>query len=499
MIFQKLYYLKNFRKFLPETPIPAFHYGLKPTILASGILSKLSTHSYCSQLNVQLDCNLLASELIFSIFNLSLPHPQTLTSFSSYRLKQVLKETDLFVNREELVASELLLSLETSVWLLIDYHYQVKTLPMLTLMDYIATDVLFTSVYSVRAKLIKSIALSGVSLCNDSLQLLITCLQEKGIGGKEGGGGVWGRESEFWKREKGGLWFNNGGVTYFDELPFYDDKNKEAIEAILALELPKNYGYKYGFLNVSLFKYAKCVLLFAIHQSEVFEKQENNDYRVQNLKKIEISLRSLLKSLASEEEAFYLLNDYSKFENRAKNDMNPELTQKLKDKKTEIIQFISSSLNIVDPVEQELLFGDSNEEKVVGGGGLGGGIGGIREEGLNYYEGRLLRICLMVRSRGVIANINSVMGLWTRANFVIRQGFSNLASYCYEMRMVENGEEPENQGNETKVEDKKKGGPPASKPDPKKPGVPGGKDNKLNSTLFIPEQTTSDSCWVAMT
>jgi hypothetical protein len=486
MIFQKLYYLKNYRKFLPETPIPAFHYGLKPTILAAAILSKLSTHSYFSQLNLQLDCNLLAADLIFSIFNLSLPHPQVLTGFSNYRLKEILKETDLFANREELVASELLLSLENSAWLLIDYNYHVKTLPMLTFMDYIASEVLFSSVYIVRSKLLKSIALSNLSLCNDSLQLLINCCQEKGIGGKEGGGGIWGRESEFWKKEKGSLWFNNGGITYFDDLPFYDDKNKETIEAILAMELPKNYGYKYGLLNVSLFKYAKCMLLLAIHHSEVFEKQENNDYRVQNLKKIELSIRSLLKNLSSEEEVLFHLNEYYKLEARAKSDMSPELTQKLKEKKIEISQLISSLLNINDSSEQELFFKESMDEKSYPGT-FNNHVSGIKEEGLNYYEGRLLRVCIMVRSRSAIASINCIMGLWTRANFVIRKGISNLASYCYEMRMVETGEEPENQINETKVDEKKKGGPPAGKIDPKKGALPqDGKDNKSIDEVIYP-------------
>ena len=57
-------------------------------------------------------------------------------------------------------------------WALIDYDFSLKALPLLTLMDYIATDILRSPFYSVRAKIIKSIALSSIGYLNESYNLL---------------------------------------------------------------------------------------------------------------------------------------------------------------------------------------------------------------------------------------------------------------------------------------------------------------------------------------
>ena len=113
--------------------------------------------------------------------------------------------------------------------MLIDYNSFLKSLPMLTLMEYISTEILQNSYYSVRSKILKSIAMSQISLINESLQMLIIVANEKNLPVN------WLRESEFLKKEKGSNWFNNSNFMIQNEIPFYDDKNKVILYYLLFL------------------------------------------------------------------------------------------------------------------------------------------------------------------------------------------------------------------------------------------------------------------------
>ena len=223
---------------------------------------------------------------------------------------------------------------------------------------------------------------------------------------------------------------------------------KEQIENIFNLELPKGFWKKYGLLNVSYFKYAKFLLLYNFHQSDVFEKQETNENRINIMKRIETQLRSLLKTIAHEEELSYLLNKYEIFWNKCKTIINPD-NEKLNAEKQEVINF----MNICgfDASDHESLFS-------------------LKEESLSYFETKMLRLSLMMRIRHLLSQINCSMNFYTRSYYILKYALNNLMLYSYENRLIETGEEPENPQVEVKIEtDKKKpgGGAPA-KPDPKK-------------------------------
>jgi hypothetical protein len=178
----------------------------------------------------------MAAELAFSVFKISLPHPQILIKYGEYRLKELLKNEDIFENKEVLDPIESLLGFENIAWMLIDYNYHLKALPMLTLMDYISTEILQNPYYSIRAKTLKSVALSQISLINESLQTLILVVNEKNLSLN------WMRESEFLKKEKGSNWFNNGNMTLQNDLPFYDDKNKVIFKIRYEIKIFFNKG-----------------------------------------------------------------------------------------------------------------------------------------------------------------------------------------------------------------------------------------------------------------
>ena len=87
-IFQKFSSLKSFRKIFNESSNLSFQFGVKQCILACNVLNKLATISYSNILHTQRECILMASELILSIYKLSLPHPQNIIQHSSYKMKE---------------------------------------------------------------------------------------------------------------------------------------------------------------------------------------------------------------------------------------------------------------------------------------------------------------------------------------------------------------------------------------------------------------------------
>ena len=219
-IFQKLYSLKCWRKIFTESSLVAFQYGFQQSIVGCNLLSKLSSICYYNNLYLQRECVLMAAELAFSIFKISLPHPHILIKYGDYRLKELLKNEEVFSNKETLDPIESLLAFENLSWILVDYNYQQKALPMLCLMDYISTEILLNPYYSIRAKILKSVALSQISLMNEALQNLVVVANEKNLPLN------WMRESEYLKKEKGSNWFSQSNVVIQNDMPFYDDKNK---------------------------------------------------------------------------------------------------------------------------------------------------------------------------------------------------------------------------------------------------------------------------------
>jgi hypothetical protein len=87
------------------------------------------------------DATLLAAEMIFSIFRISLPHPLIAVDYGTYRLREISLTQDLFKDPWTLDPIESLLSMERVAWNLIDSESSLKALPVLCLMDYIATDI----------------------------------------------------------------------------------------------------------------------------------------------------------------------------------------------------------------------------------------------------------------------------------------------------------------------------------------------------------------------
>jgi len=107
----------------------------------------------------------------FAILKTSMPNPQNIKELGLYRLKD-LSNPAIFDRREDLNATELLYYLNQLSMLMVDYDLHYEALPIITLMEHIANEVVPSEYYSVKSKLMKSICLAKFGLINESLQYL---------------------------------------------------------------------------------------------------------------------------------------------------------------------------------------------------------------------------------------------------------------------------------------------------------------------------------------
>ena len=184
--------------------------------------------------------------------------------------------------------------------------------------------------------------------------------------------------------------------------------------------------------------------------------------RINILKRIEAQLRQLLKSISNEEELAFLLYNFSIFSNKSKISLSAD-NEKLAENKQEIVNFMV--ICGFEAGDHELLFS-------------------FKEESLTYFEGKQQRICLMVRIRHLLSQINFSMNFYTRSFFILKHALNNLMLYSYENRCVESGEEPENPQVEVKPGENEKKKPVAgqAKIDPKKAAVQAKEEEEKKST-----------------
>ena len=140
-IFQKIYSLKSFRSILSEYPLVAHQLGVQRCLIGSILLSKLLKNCYGNNLHLQRECSLMAHELIMCIFKVTLPHPFVSIQFGDYRVKELMDKDNIFSNKYALNPSELILSCNKIVFSLMDLEKYVMALPVLGLMEYLATDI----------------------------------------------------------------------------------------------------------------------------------------------------------------------------------------------------------------------------------------------------------------------------------------------------------------------------------------------------------------------
>jgi hypothetical protein len=113
-------------------------------------------------------------ETVFELF-----HPSRSKDFKDYRMREFVFDKEVFEDRQELDPGEVLLSLEFISEVLIDYKNYVEALPLLTLMNYIATDVVKSEPFMIKARVLKGVALAKLGYIQESLNIFFLIIHNK--------------------------------------------------------------------------------------------------------------------------------------------------------------------------------------------------------------------------------------------------------------------------------------------------------------------------------
>jgi len=465
-IFQKFETLKSFREVIANYKTLGFQLGIQKCLIGGIVLYKLANYCYFNSVHTQRECVLMASEMVSAIFRTSLPHNFISIEFGSYRVKELLDKEDIFSNKYVLNPAEVLVACSYHATYLIDIEKHVNALPFLGLMEYIATDIVMSAYYSVKAKILKSICLSALGYINESYMLLAKVLKEKDLPMSLL------KNSEYSKKEHG-YNYTPDSINYINQYSPYDDRNNNAIENITKLELASNFKFKYGFVNFNLFYFAKAALIFTIYDVENYEKVDLNDRRFNRLAEAEGILRLVLKRISFEENLSSKTEELSFAQNKVQFEETNENKEKVTELKNKVIEFMASSEIEASEHEAHLKH---------------------KEAALRYAEAREERVAMMMRIRYLLSSINNAMNFTTRSYYILKQAIINLKLYSEDRKDVETGEDAGNTSLEFKSTDEKGGKSDAkakkeakketkdtkkdTKKDSKKPNQPAGQDDE---------------------
>ena len=200
----------------------------------------------------------------------------------------------LFVDKYILSPSEILHTISVSTQSLIDADLFEKAVPLACLMEYMAVEITKSKVLTVKARLLKIIALTEIGYLNEAYQCFNKILSQKDLPKP----GV--RESDFVAKKDGKNFFFPYNQKYHNHLPPENEKNQEAILNLLKtipvdlINQLKKYCSPYV---IDLLHFARSTMLARIGESENVEMPEKADFRVNILKMSEENLRNILRSL----------------------------------------------------------------------------------------------------------------------------------------------------------------------------------------------------------
>lgn len=224
--------MKTYRNLFKEVPNLAATYGSIQCVIGGVVLAKLGKYIYNTNVHLQRECILMGSELFAAPFKISMFHPHEKFDFIDYRMKEFLPDSDLLSDKQVILPIDLLSGLDMICEMLLDYGFYERVLPCATLMNYVATDVVKTIPYMIKAKILKGIALCNLGYISQSL----TCFYQI-IENKDQVINVI-NPSEYLKQTKGSSFsFKDPVYSYRNDLTPEAEENVQSIEHLLEVEL----------------------------------------------------------------------------------------------------------------------------------------------------------------------------------------------------------------------------------------------------------------------
>jgi len=443
-IFQNLYTIDNFMDYFEletesqwKTEVNlAQKYGLKEVLLGGIVLWKLASVCYeTNQLEKHKKCLLLGRLLLSAPFRLSLPHPQNLIDFATYRMQNLTPGVNLYELSEDIKLSELVLALQDLGTNLVNAEFYSDSLPLFTFMEYLSADYLWDKSLTLKARVYKAIALAHLGYVNESLFLLqkVTSLKDLPRVGS--------RKSFLTDKEN---------IYFYPKLNYDNseppESNNEAIQNLLKLEVPSSLVQESSPLLHHLASYTKVLILLCIGKTENIDNSQSEQLKANLLQEAEKLCRTTLRNLSFEEEVARLVSEHT----------GEESLQQFLSVKGSTIEV--PEVTIKDPILNSFL---------------------KAQELTSEAEQRVKRLELQCYLRKTLALIKQFQGDLTSACKVLRQALANLQSYSQGVLNVENGTEGQIKA-EDKKEPPKKGNKEPAPSDPEEKNL---RESKLNELL----------------
>lgn len=443
-IFQKSSAVKGFADIITGSAKTVQEFGARELLIVIVILGKLAIYSYHKDIGSRKTSVLMACAIARDYLQISLEHPQHVRDLGTYSLASLGVES-LFSDRRSLDAADLLVYACQLCEFAIDFEANFEVLPLACICEYLANYQCASFSYSVRAKLIKSLCLSGVGLINESIVNLLRVYYEKDmpIGSLQ-------RGSESQKLKNGVNFSFNTDMQYKNDLTPNDTRNSAVVDKLADLKLNDAQFFRLGASNSNMFMLAKYSLLFSMLRLENLDIASYVDLRRSKLESVVEGLGEVLKRLIFEEKLAMYTNPSALMRymgNSAPEMESPEAEAKFLKQAEAAAGFFISSTEFSELKEQYLR---PNEQ--------GGTLEDQRRE-----RGTLVVACYILQAR-VLISLNS----FSASYFTLRDCLANLErlamdkySLEYNPPVVETAQEDDDPKNKKKVKDEKK-------PDPKK-------------------------------
>ena len=243
----------------------------------------------------------MASEIIFVVLSANIPNPTNLLSFATYRVTEINKNINLFNSRDNLKPTDLLISLIDLSEILLSYNDCELVLPILALAEHISCDLIKSTNYLLKIRILKTTALAELGLISEAIQNYTKILKKVDLPN------MYNQNSIYIDKINGKYSNISKDIRYFNHLSPDNQKNVETINNFFKLGVG-DQELKF-ILQANLhseFIYTRCLIIFKIFEKENYlsylEIKPDIAFRIENLNRVEKELRDVILQLALSEE-----------------------------------------------------------------------------------------------------------------------------------------------------------------------------------------------------
>jgi len=243
----------------------------------------------------------MAAEIVFSILTASMPNPTNLLSYSTYRLTEINKNSNLFTSRDNLKPTDLLISLIDLSDILIAYNDFELVLPILCLAEHIACDIIKSTNYLLKIRIMKTISLAELGLISEAMQSYVKIIKKVDLPN------LFNQNSLYFDKNNGKYANILKEIRYFNNLTPDNQKNVDTILNFFKIgtgDIELKYLLQAN-LHAELV-YARSIIIFKIFEKENYlnylEIKPDVAFRLENLSRIEKELRDVILNLSISEE-----------------------------------------------------------------------------------------------------------------------------------------------------------------------------------------------------